>query len=602
MNKTIVSYLFMILLMLGCSGCGKIEIEPKEMQVELGDALSQNILDYVSVNPSQEENLQEEAILNIKNVSTVRVGVYEAIVTYKDQKIYVPISVVDTTAPSVIPGSNTFESGERVTAEDLVKVYDYSDVTLNFISVYDNGTYGREYDEGMATAGTTFVVKAVDTYGNETILEVVPKVVKKKETEKAEEVVEEEIEETEEFPNGCLICADDVAYEYIKEAYGKVDWTCEFETGDAELYEAYKEKYKALLNNEVQYLEAANEWIEDEYKYLYDGIGIEEDLLPENVFTGDHDTYSLLYFDMDLDGGPELCITENITEDGQGVRTHYLFKYDEEKDEIVMYDWVGGSYMHIIGSGKWEWDHYNLNGFSECDENGDWEVWVEFWEEEDYACDTTNYLVALPQYQGTQLEIPDEILEQGYYSDDEQYFWAVTEEQFKELTADYYEVCEEAIEKRKEVIYTYTELFGYRNAMQYVKDGMKNSDITDFYSRDIEEIQKVFSNKSIEILYYPVDLNGDGWEDMLVYLKSAYHSGASGDSFRILINEGGPYRELKQYYTVKLYNHNGQSTETGCMYILDSETNGYRDIEITTLDGVHFYLRYDGETYQHHIK
>ena len=212
MNKTIVSYLFMLLLMLGCSGCGKIEIEPKEMQVELGDGLSQDILDYVSVEPSQEEKLQKEAILNIKNVSTVRVGEYEAIVTYKDQKIHVPIRVVDTTAPSVIPGSNTFEPGERVTAEDLVKVYDYSDVTLKFIYVYDDGTYGREYDGGMVTLGNTFVVKAVDTYGNETILEVVPKVVKKKETE---EVVEEEIEESEEFPIGLLnilichiICAD----------------------------------------------------------------------------------------------------------------------------------------------------------------------------------------------------------------------------------------------------------------------------------------------------------------------------------------------------------------------------------------------------------
>lgn len=443
----------MILSVLVFTGCSSIKFSGKNVRVELGGELSQNALDYIEVSEKYEDQI-EEFVLDLSNVDSMSVGEYEAVVIYRDEKIITSVTVEDTTAPIIIPKEVQFEVGDKVYASDLVEVSDYSDVTLKLLSYCgEDDTYGREYDAGMVMVGDVFVVKAIDAYGNETILEVMPEVIKNE--DEAEEILR-----SEEFPNGDLNCVDEPTYEYIKGRYDEIEWYGEFEQGDMQQYDFYKGKFKALLDNDVPFRESEDESGEVKYTYLDKIIYIDEKLLPEKIFNGERDRYSLLFFDIDSDQAPELCITENIAQGGEGVRTYYIFKYDEKNDEIVLWDQVNGPYNYIMGSQKWGWDHYNQDGFYQCDENGKPEIRVSFREEENYESDSVNYLVTIPQYNGTETEIPDKIKEQGYYSQlDEQYFWVVTEEQFNELTTEYFDAYELAKEKRKEVTYTYNELF-----------------------------------------------------------------------------------------------------------------------------------------------
>ena len=94
------------------------------------------------------------------------------------------------------------------------------------------------------------------------------------------------------------------------------------------------------------------------------------------------------------------------------------------------------------------------------DENGDRVFFVLFKVEggRRYQNDIEEYgyLVSLPEY----IPLRDDMKEQGFYDKtDERYFFRVTEEQFEELTKDYYDARKAMHAALDEVTYTYTELF-----------------------------------------------------------------------------------------------------------------------------------------------
>ena len=65
---------------------------------------------------------------------------------------------------------------------------------------------------------------------------------------------------------------------------------------------------------------------------------------------------------------------------------------------------------------------------------------------------TANYMID---------EMTQEMKEQAYYSEEEDlYFFNVTEEQYHELTEDFFEANDISEEKLKTIGYTYDELFG----------------------------------------------------------------------------------------------------------------------------------------------
>ncbi|MNV73653.1 hypothetical protein D3C71_1668190 [compost metagenome] len=75
-------------------------------------------------------------------------------------------------------------------------------------------------------------------------------------------------------------------------------------------------------------------------------------------------------------------------------------------------------------------------------------------------------MVSLPQYtnQDSQIYITEELKNQAYFDEGQKlYYFRVTEEQFDELTKDYFNAVELADKNINDVTFSYNELFGNSN-------------------------------------------------------------------------------------------------------------------------------------------
>lgn len=137
------------------------------------------------------------------------------------------------------------------------------------------------------------------------------------------------------------------------------------------------------------------------------------------------------------------------------------------------------------------------------------------------------------------------------------------------------------------------------NILEYLKDGMENPAIVDYYQEDINDVMMISHSKYIAIRYYETDLNDDGMNDLIVLISSPFHSGSHGDTFDILFNNKNYYRENEVGYIFRLISDSTDGyLPFGQVYILNSKTNGYHDLEIFT-DETHFFLKYQNGAYQY---
>ncbi len=137
------------------------------------------------------------------------------------------------------------------------------------------------------------------------------------------------------------------------------------------------------------------------------------------------------------------------------------------------------------------------------------------------------------------------------------------------------------------------------NILEYLKDGMENPAIVDYYQEGINDVMTISNSKHIAIRYYETDLNDDGMEDLIVLIMSPLHSGSHGDEFDILFNNGSSYLKNRMGYTFRLLSEtNNIYAPFGKIYVLQSKTNGYHDLEIFT-DETHFFLKYQNGAYQY---
>ncbi|MBD5541713.1 MAG: hypothetical protein HDR00_11095 [Lachnospiraceae bacterium] len=443
-KKAILIIFVIVILNAVLTACGYTAISAKVIQIELGEELSMNVLDYVNVKPELTEKIQNRAELDISEVDTMCVGEYNVKVKYKGDEIVIPVSVVDTTPPTVLPKKVEFKSGDRVFADDLVEVVDFSDVTLSILSRYDNE---KELDFVILKQGQTIKLKAVDVYGNETFVEITPEITEVRE----EENIDRSYDSFLDFPYTEMGFANDDAYEFIKNAYASVNWYTEYELGDLTQYDIYKEKYKEFLNNSTPFLnqEAGREMYINDFSSIkiYDG----------KTFLYDKDFYDYYYFDMDKDGAPELCIS--------GGDFISIFKYDINQEKILLWKQIEPSYYSLNGSGAIRWENGSGNVFYSLDENGAEVCSVFFmirgtYNEESEQSETV-YLVSLPKYaEELKNEYEENIICQGYYDKGQSvYYFRVTESQYDELTEDYYQAVETATQELKSVTYSYEELF-----------------------------------------------------------------------------------------------------------------------------------------------
>jgi len=261
------------------------------------------------------------------------------------------------------------------------------------------------------------------------------------------------------FPYDDMRFSDDEVYEILKNAFGDVDYYGEFKKGSIDEDDFYLEKFNQLIKNEATFFdpETGEEFYLNEFEDMTGYMEADE----TNVGHVNHRTF--YYFDIDEDGAPEFCISSS-----------YIFKYDAGLDKCILWGGHRGNYYYSIrGSRKMTWDHPSGFGdqyaFRQLDENGRIEYAIFFFQHYKPHQETNEleivYVVELPLNidRGQRLEVTKEIKRKAYSccaGDERVYYFRVTEEQYNELTNDYFKASELAEEKIKEVTFTYDELFG----------------------------------------------------------------------------------------------------------------------------------------------
>lgn len=437
--KKIFTYIWLILLLIILQGCGKAEISVKHVKIELGGTVSENILDYISVEGRKPEKVVSDAELDTSKIDPMAVGEYQAVIRYEGREIAVPVIVEDTTPPTIRAVDTVFVEGDQVEVYDVAKADDLSGVESLIQLNEDDQNVGIIID-----ADNPVILEAVDPYGNKTVKEIWPNVIK----------------DDGNLPRGrrfidffCFpyfednFVSEDV-YNDIKEAYSNMEWSSEFERGNVDSYDFYKEIFRELVDNKRTYYNPRT----GEKLFLKDYLGTED--------YSDFPELKFYFFDMDQDGYPELCLKD--------MRFLLIFKYDSEQDMFLLWtDYMENSYFSLMGSRTVLYDRYGTNEtFYKLDEYGRIIYSVNF-KERSYGKEgeetRTAYFVLLPEYEeeDKQIEITDEMKQYGYiYSYTGTYHFRVTEEQYNELTEEFYRAKQLAEKEIEKVTYTYEELFG----------------------------------------------------------------------------------------------------------------------------------------------
>ncbi|MBD5533074.1 MAG: hypothetical protein HDQ98_12930 [Lachnospiraceae bacterium] len=266
--------------------------------------------------------------------------------------------------------------------------------------------------------------------------------------------------------------ADEETVAVIRDAYAKIDFNGEFETGEPEVYEEYRQRFWALMQGDGWIIEqeTGEEYSISEFmKKSFSGDSEEYD--PE-----DHE-YTYFLYDINGDGCPELGIRE-------GRFLTYFLCYDKETDRFRVWYQMNGYRPLGVRKGMYALINELTYSFSEgayilLDENADMACRTYFFSQ--WTSEGTLYMVMLPIYadKGQEAEVTWEMKEQGVYIrsagcmqslgdsvsqrelyTEGQWFFRVTREQYDELTASYLEAYRNWNQERCKVQYSYEELFG----------------------------------------------------------------------------------------------------------------------------------------------
>lgn len=354
----------------------------------------------------------------------------------------------DTLPPLIILKDVQFYRGDTITTENLVEIIDASPVTTYLLD--ENG---KEQERIYFEEEQTVTIKAVDTFGNVSCLEIFLQPALKRE----DIPLERNFASFHQFPFENIEYISGDTYAYIKSAYQEIQWVNEFYPGEAEFEEEYKLKYKQLLDGEMPILYHGKTYSIDEY------LCLDKDYSPENVFNGDGSGldgpyhYSLYLFDADADGKQELIVQE------MPGRQALIFKYIPESDAAIIWEGYWSGHEHPMGSriigGYWESQEF---WWRLLDENGETEIAIQFFNGFFYNHGEDFYMVSIPVYSDIdETTVPDSVKSEGYYN--EMYdcvCYHVTEQQYQELTDVFFEEYYITSDKLEEMSCSYEELFG----------------------------------------------------------------------------------------------------------------------------------------------
>lgn len=251
-----------------------------------------------------------------------------------------------------------------------------------------------------------------------------------------------------EFPYENMDFVDDITYAFLKQIYDEIDFYGEFQMGDLTVYDEYIEVYRKLLNNEIPFI------VQDSYYSLEGGeiLYMREYAKVRRRDEYDPNELSYYLFDMDGDGNPELCIWNYAT---------FVFKYDIQSKEMILWLEIDSTNERIHGTRtlRWEWDGVRY-GLSRLDERGEVVFSVYFQLEGFWSNGKVAFMVTVPSYEDKEVEITMEMKKQAYFNEENGlYYFNVTEEQYNELTKEYFRAREQAEEELEKITYTYDELF-----------------------------------------------------------------------------------------------------------------------------------------------
>lgn len=221
------------------------------------------------------------------------------------------------------------------------------------------------------------------------------------------------------FPYNDMEYMNDISYMQLKKIYEEIEFLGEFKTGGEEdLF--YLEKFRQMINGELPYVNLET----GETVYLNWKDNIRD--LEEN--------YTFFSFDMDMNGGTDLCV-KNLQGD---VR---IFRYDSYDSKIILWkEWISPSCLYILGSSSicWDWNGVR-HTFEKLDSEGDVEMSVYFTDDVFYTNGKEFYMVTLPVYRDNEVPDADALRKQAYYDQETGlYYFRVTEEQYSELTEEYF--------------------------------------------------------------------------------------------------------------------------------------------------------------------
>lgn len=257
------------------------------------------------------------------------------------------------------------------------------------------------------------------------------------------------------FPIEKLQYADDMAFQVLAEAYGDIDFFSEFEFGDIEQYDFFKDRYIQLLKNKVSFINPNTG--KEQYINEYNVLAAED-------YTIDLYNYIYYFFDMDEDGTPELSISD-------GINFFSIFKYNLSTDNYYLWYEGNSTWLRLIGSKTVIWNREDTEQvFYKLDKDGKEILAVYFFEREDFnnklKKEDTAYMVGLPIYADKRQNIKLDWKVKGQASLDTGhkglYYFRVTKEQYDILTRNFFEAEKIAKENLGKVSYTYRELFGNR--------------------------------------------------------------------------------------------------------------------------------------------
>ena len=251
-----------------------------------------------------------------------------------------------------------------------------------------------------------------------------------------------------EFPYENMDFVDDTTYAFLKKTYEEIDFYGEFQMGDLSVYDEYIEAYRKLLNNEIPFT------IQDTYyrSRTEESLYMKEYSKVRRGDEYDPNKYTYYLFDMDGDGGLELCIRNVST---------YIFKYDIQTKEMILWLSIGSPYERIHGTQalRLDWEEVR-HRICRLNENGEIVFSIYFLEEATHSNGKVAFMVTVPSYEDREIEITMKMKKQAYFNEEDGlYYFNVTEEQYDELTKEYFRAEKQAEEELEKITYTYEELF-----------------------------------------------------------------------------------------------------------------------------------------------